>query len=60
MGMKTDRDLMELARGHFNAEQIATRLKLKPKTVIKTGLRLGIYFPPLELKRDGRRKTTRA
>ena len=52
MGMKTDRDLMELARGHFNAEQIATRLKLKPKTVIKKGLRLGIYFPKRKLKRD--------
>jgi hypothetical protein len=51
MGMKTDRDLMELARGHFNAEQIATRLKLKPKTVIKKGLRLGIYFPKQNRRR---------
>ena len=55
MGMKMDRDLMELARGHFSAEQIGIKLNLKPKTVIKTGRRLGIYFPPLALKQNGRR-----
>jgi hypothetical protein len=55
MGMKMDRDLMELARGNFSAEQIGIKLNLKPKTVIKTGRRLGIYFPPLELKQNGRR-----
>jgi hypothetical protein len=60
MGMKMDRGVIELARDKLSVEQIAAKLKLKPKTVIKTGLRLGIYFPPLELKRDGRRKTTRA
>jgi len=59
MGMKTDRDLMELARGNFNAEQIAAKLKLTPKTVIKTARRLGVYFPPLELKRNGRRPMKR-
>jgi hypothetical protein len=37
MGMKMDRDLMELARGNFSAEQIGIKLNLKSKTVIKTG-----------------------
>jgi hypothetical protein len=54
--MKTDRDVMELAHGKLSVEQIATALKITPKTVIKTGLRLGIYFPPL-LKRNGWRTT---
>jgi hypothetical protein len=55
MGIKMDRDLTELARGNFSAEQIGIKLNLKPKTVVKTGRRLGIYFPPLELKQNGRR-----
>ena len=57
MAMKRDRDLMELARAKLSVEQIATKLKITPKLVFKTGRRLGIYFPPLELKRNGRRKT---
>jgi hypothetical protein len=60
MGMKTDRSVMELARGKLSVEQIATKLKLTPKTVFKTGRRLGIYFPPIELKQNGRRKTKRS
>jgi DNA-binding CsgD family transcriptional regulator len=54
--MKTDRDVMELARDKLSVEQIATKLKITPKTVIKTGRRLGIYLRPLR-KPDGRRKT---
>jgi hypothetical protein len=57
--MKTDRDVMELARDKLSVEQIATKLKLTRKTVIKTGRRLGIYFPPPELKGNGRRKAKR-
>jgi hypothetical protein len=55
--LKKDRDVMELARSKLSVEQIAAKLKLKPNTVIKTGRRLGIFFPPLALKRNGRRKT---
>ena len=54
--MKTDRDVMELARDKLSVEQIATKLKITPKTVIKTSWRLGIYLRPLR-KPDGRRKT---
>jgi hypothetical protein len=53
--MKIDRDVIELARSRLSVEQIAAKLKLQPKTVIKTGLRLGIYFPPIR-KQDRRRK----
>jgi hypothetical protein len=53
--MKTDRDVTELARGKLSVEQIATKLKIKPHTVIKTGLRLGVYFPPFR-KPDARWK----
>jgi hypothetical protein len=53
--MKIDRDIMELARRNLSVEQIANMLKIKPPTVIKTGLRLGIYFPPTR-KQDRRRK----
>jgi hypothetical protein len=57
--MKTDRDVMELARSKLSVEQIAAKLKLTRKTVIKTGRRLGIYFPPLEFKGNGRRTAKR-
>jgi hypothetical protein len=60
MGMKMDRDLIELARGNFNAEQIGIKLNLTPKTVIKMGRRLGVSFPQLEFKRNGRRTPTSA
>jgi DNA-binding CsgD family transcriptional regulator len=50
-----DRDVMELARGKLSVEQIATKLKIKSHTVIKTGRRLGIYLRP-QRKPDGRRK----
>jgi DNA-binding CsgD family transcriptional regulator len=53
--MKTDRDVMELARDKLSVEQIATKLKIKSHTVIKTGRRLGIYLRP-QRKPDGRRK----
>jgi hypothetical protein len=53
--MKIDRDVVEFARRKLSVEQIATKLKLQPKTVIKTGLRLGISFPPLR-NQDRRRK----
>jgi DNA-binding CsgD family transcriptional regulator len=54
--MKTDRDVMELARDKLSVEQIATKLKITPKTVIKTSRRLGIYLRP-QHKPDRRRKT---
>lgn len=55
MSMKTDRRVIELARDKLSVEQIATKLKMTPKLVIKTGRRLGIYFPPLEPKLNGRK-----
>ena len=54
--MKTDRDVMELARDKLSVEQIATKLKITPKTVIKTSRRLGINLRP-QHKPDRRRKT---
>jgi hypothetical protein len=56
--MKTERDVVQLAAQH-SVEQIATMLKISPKAVIKIGRRTGIYFPPFEIKRNGRRKTKR-
>jgi hypothetical protein len=38
MGMKTDRGVIELARDKLSVEQIAGKLMLKPKTMIKTAL----------------------
>jgi len=57
MGMKRDRDFMALARDKVSVEEIAAKLKIEPKSVIKIGRRLGIYFPPLKPKRNGRRRT---
>jgi hypothetical protein len=54
--MKTERDLIQLAGSGLKTEQIATKLKLSPKAVIKIGRRVGIRFPPIELKQNGRRK----
>jgi hypothetical protein len=56
MGMKRDRDFMELARGKLSVERIAAKLKIEPRAVIKTGRCLGIYFPPKEPERNGLRK----
>jgi|GEM_PF-2786829 hypothetical protein len=53
--MKMERDLIQLAGSGLKTEQIATKLKLSPQAVIKIGLRVGIRFSPLELKRNGRR-----
>jgi hypothetical protein len=52
--MKTERDLIQLAGSGLNIEQIATKLKLSPKAVIKIGRRMGIRLSPLELKPNGR------
>ena len=60
MSMKTDRRVIELARHKFDVEQIAGKLKLTPETVFKKARRLGIYFPPLERHRNGRRKAKRS
>jgi hypothetical protein len=54
--MKTERDLIQLAVSGLNTEQIASKLKLSPKAVIKIGRRVGIRLLPLELRRNGRRK----
>jgi hypothetical protein len=59
MGMKRDRGLIELARGKLSVEQIATKLKITPKLAFMMGRRLGIYFPPLKAKPNGRRKARR-
>jgi hypothetical protein len=53
--MKIDRGVMALARAKLSVEQIATKLKITPLTVVKTGRRLGIYLQPPR-KRDRRRK----
>jgi DNA-binding NarL/FixJ family response regulator len=37
--MKTDRDVMELARDKLSVEQIATKLKITPKTVNQLAIR---------------------
>jgi DNA-binding CsgD family transcriptional regulator len=55
--MKTERDVIQLARGNHSAKQIAAKLKIDPEAVIKAGRRLGIYLPSLEHKRNGRRRT---
>ena len=57
MGMKWDRDLMEMAGRNLSVEQIAAKLKSTPKTVFRAGRRLGIYFTPLKPKPSGPRKT---
>ena len=54
--MKRDRDVMELAHDNLSVEQIAAKLKTTPKRVFLAGRRLGVYFPPLKLKPNGRRK----
>jgi hypothetical protein len=54
--MKTERNVAELADGDLGVEQIASKLKIEPQAVIKIGRRLGIYFPPLKPKQNGRRK----
>jgi hypothetical protein len=55
--MKTERGVVQLAASNFSIEKIATMLKISPKAVIKIGRRVGIYFPPIELKQNGRRRT---
>jgi hypothetical protein len=55
-GMKRDRDLIQMSRSKLSVEQIAAKLKSTPKTVFMAGRRLGIYFPPLKRKTDGRHK----
>jgi hypothetical protein len=57
--MKTERDLIALARGRLSVEQIAAKLKIEPPAVIKISRRLGIYFEPPR-KVDRRRKAKRA
>lgn len=54
--MKRDRDVIEMARSKLGVEQIAAKLKTTPKAVFMAGRRLGIYFPPLKIKQNGRRK----
>jgi hypothetical protein len=44
--MKTDRDLMELARSKMTVDQIAAKLETTPKTVIKAAKRLGLKVRP--------------
>jgi hypothetical protein len=55
--MKTERDLIQLAGSGLKTEQIATKLNISPKAVIKIGRRVGVRFSPLEIKRNGRRTT---
>jgi DNA-binding NarL/FixJ family response regulator len=58
--MKTERDVIQLAGSGLKTEQIAAKLKLTPKTVIKIGRRMGIRLSPPQLKQNGRRKAKRA
>jgi hypothetical protein len=53
--MKIERELIQLAGSGLKTEQIATKLKISPQAVIKIGRRVGLGFPPLEIKRNGRR-----
>jgi hypothetical protein len=53
--MKIDRGVIQLAHDKRTVEQIAAKLKIHPEAVFKIGRRLGIYFPPIERKRNGRR-----
>jgi hypothetical protein len=53
--MKVERDVVQLAASDLSVDQIATKLKIRPKALIKMGRRLGIRFHPLKLKRNGRR-----
>jgi preprotein translocase subunit Sec61beta len=55
--MKMERDVIQLAGSGFSTEEIATKLKISPKAVIMIGRRVGIRFPPPELK--AARRTTK-
>jgi hypothetical protein len=57
--MKRDRELIQLARANLSVEQISTRMKLAPATVIKTAKRLGLRVSPITFKRNGRLKAKR-
>jgi transposase-like protein len=52
--MKKERELIQLARANLSVEQISTRMKLAPATVIKTAKRLGLRVSPITPKRNGR------
>jgi hypothetical protein len=55
--MKTERDILELARRKLGVKQIAIKLDIHPKSVIKTGRSLGVYFTPLERQSAARQRT---
>jgi hypothetical protein len=54
--MKKDRDLMQLALANLSVDQIANRMKSGPERILKVAKRLGIRFPPIAPKQDGRLK----
>jgi hypothetical protein len=52
--MKNDRALIRLAREKSpKVDRIAAKLKKRPASVIRAARRLGIYLPPIALKRPG-------
>jgi len=48
--MKKERELIQLARANVGVEQIATRMKLAPASVLKAAKRLGLDLPPIAPK----------
>jgi hypothetical protein len=54
--MKNDRDLMQLALANLSVDQVANRMKWAPERILKVAKRLGIRFPPIAPKRDGKLK----
>jgi hypothetical protein len=54
--MKTDRDLIELARANMSVDRIAAKLEVAPASVVKAAKRLGISLGPQPVKRDRRFK----
>jgi hypothetical protein len=48
--MRKERELIHLARASLSVEQIATRMKLAPASVLKAAKRLGFDFPSIAPK----------
>jgi len=54
--MKSDRELIVLARAKLSVDRIAAKMKADPATVLKVAKRLGINLQRLPAKRYGRLK----
>lgn len=48
--MKSDRELIQLARAKLSVDQIATKMNADPKMVLKAAKRLGVRPPARKVK----------